>query len=254
MSGTALYVTGIHESLAALLPMHAPESGTRAFRGLAASGKTYWIKVPFQDQGPRILATEQIVTALGHLIEAPVRDTALMDISDDWSGQLSGSGLTLRACVAHASLELNDAEERRDQTYLRDDDNARRWPKWAALWDWCFGSDEQWLYEHGDANRSMWSFDHNMWIHDARNWDADSCLRSHDVPWRWRGSWDQFDKSAILDTADRLEAVTRADLVGACYALPLEWGVPKPDIDALIDMLDYRRAGVSARLRLNSTS
>lgn len=249
--GRSLYDTGPHEVLAGILPMDHPQSGTHAFRALTESGRTFWVKVPFQSQGARVLATEQIVTAVGFLIDAPVRETALIDISGEWDGVPSGSGLRLRQCVAHGSLELDETEERREQVYMRDDDNARRWPRWAALWDWCFGSDEQWLYAHG-TGKSMWSFDHNMWIYDAQEWDAGTCEKSKDLAWPWRGSWEHFSSSELVQVADDLEEVTKAQLVDVCYAIPAQWGVPQRDLDGLVEMLHHRRAAVAARLRVRS--
>ena len=250
--GATLYEIGPTETLAAILPMNRPESGTHAFRGLTASGKTYWIKVPFQSQGPRVLATEQIVSAVGRLFDAPVRDTALIQISEDWNSVPTGSGLTLKSCIAHGSLELDSTEESREQIYMRFDDNSRRWPRWAALWDLCIGSDEQWLYAHETA-KSMWSFDHNLWIHDTQEWDAESCQSGHDLVWTWTGAWDHFDATELVSTADRLDSITREELVDVCYAIPAQWDVPKHDLDALVDMLHYRRTTVAARLRVKSS-
>ncbi len=240
------------ETLASVLPGNTPATGTLAFRGLSASRKTYWIKVPNQSQGPRVLATEQIVSAIGRLIGAPVRDTALIEVTSDWEGWVIAPGLTLEPCIAHASLELPHATESDSQEYMRDDDNSRRWARWVALWDWCMGADGQWLYEH-DADRSMWSFDHNLWIHDQREWGRDTCNGGTLVDWRWRGDWSGIDASELMVVADLLDEVKQEDICSACYAVPAEWNVPVDDLDALVEMLFKRRAGVAARLRANSS-
>ncbi len=238
------------ERLASILPGNPPETGTKAFRGLSASGKTYWIKVPNNPQGSRVLATEQIVTAVGGLIDAPVRETALIEISSDWDGWPITDGFSLRKCVAHASLELSGSEESRDQAYIRNDDNARRWARWIALWDWCFGSDEQWLYEH-EADKSMWSFDHNMWFLDSGNWGAEQCNGGTTGEWLWRGEWKGIDSDEILRVADLISKIARSQIQAACYSIPAEWGVPLNDLDALTEMLLQRRVGVADRLRVN---
>lgn len=244
------YLVEPSERLASILACRI-DSGTMAFRGLAASGNTYWIKVPNQPQGPRILATEQIVAAVGRLIDAPVRQTALIEITQDWSDYRVTDGLLLSPCVAHASLELGNAVESRDQSHMRADDNARRWARWVALWDWCLGGDEQWLYAH-DSDKSMWSFDHNMWIHDAADWSAETCNGTAIMEWAWRGKWEDIDSQELVNVADRLDEVKRSALVEACYAIPQEWGVSQADLDSLVDMLFERKSGVAARLRVNA--
>jgi len=224
----------------------------KPFRGVTESGRIYFIKIPDHGiQGARVLATEQIVPAIGRLIEAPVCETALIEISEAWAGEIVGPGVVLEKCIAHGSLVLNPCEESRDQLFMKRDDNARRWARWAALWDWCLGSDEQWLYAQ-DYDNSMWSFDHNMWINDEAEWSAASCNGQYIQPWVWRGDWKQLDAAELKRVADRLYEIDRAQLQDACYAVPEEWDVPKDDLDALVDMLQARKAGVAARLRVKS--
>lgn len=241
------YAVSTTEVLGGVL-QSAPGSGTLAFRGLSQSKKTYWIKVPNQPQGPRILATEQIVSAVGRLIDAPVRETALIKIGADWAGYEVAPGLRLTQCVAHGSLELQSSVESQEQQHMRADDNARRWARWVALWDWCMGEDEQWLYDHS-ADKSMWSFDHNMWINATADWGADTCNSETAVPWSWRGDWSHIDAGELWRVADCLETVSREDLTGACYAVPVEWAVSLADLDSLVDMLYVRKLHVARRIR-----
>ncbi|NKS66340.1 hypothetical protein GS461_09605 [Rhodococcus hoagii] len=194
------------------------------------------------------MATEQIVSAVGRLIDAPVCEVALIEIGEDWAGYEVAPGLRLEPCIAHASLELTNCIESQDQSHMRADDNARRWARWVALWDWCMGYDEQWLYAY-DTDKSMWSFDHNMWIDAADNWGAHTSNGDTLFPWQWRGDWTCIDVDEVYRVADRLDDVSRDEIIDACYAIPREWMVSLEDLDALVDMLYARKFHVARRLR-----
>lgn len=234
-----------------LAPVQTSESGAAAFLGLTESGRRYWIKVPGNPQGDRILVSEQIVSAVGALIGAPVRPTALIEIGPEHAGWQYGEYQRLRPCVAHGSLLLEDAEVSDELLYARADDNARRQPALAALWDWCLGEDEQWLYEPG-ADYQVWSFDHGWWIGGAGDWTAVDLQQVADRDWTWNETSRHLDGAAFLEVADRLEAVTPNELIEAVCRVPAVWGVSDADLEAVAWMLHRRRGPVASRLRAMS--
>jgi hypothetical protein len=176
-----------------MTPVRAGETGTAAFLGLTMSGRSYWVKVLGNPQGNQGLVTEQIVSAAGRKIEAPVRPTALIDISNDFADWSYSPGRNLPPGVAHGSLLLDNAEDGDVLSYLFDDDNRRRQPAMLALWDWCLGGDEQWLYELS-SDKSVWSFDHGFWLTGETGWTKEILTRNVDVAWpldcpsSWNGS------------------------------------------------------------------
>ncbi len=60
--------------------------GSLPFKALASDDKVYWIKMVNTNQGGRMPATEQIVSACGRLIGAPVCETSLIVIPDVLDG------------------------------------------------------------------------------------------------------------------------------------------------------------------------
>jgi hypothetical protein len=212
------------------------------------SGRRYWIKVIGNPQGDQVLVTEQLVSAAGRLIEAPVRQTAVVQIPEELAGWRYGEFQTLRAGVAHGSLHLESADVIDELLYTARDDNARRQPALAALWDWCLGEDEQWLYDVSE-DRSIWTFDHGLWLGGGFGWSGDQLEVDVDTAWPWNGSPEGMDPRAFMSVADRLEAVTQEDLLAVVGCVPLAWDVPQFDLETVAWMLYRRREDVAARLR-----
>jgi len=79
--------------------------GSLPFQTLASDGNVYWVKIIQNRQGPRVLATEQIVSACGRHIGAPVCETALIEISEFFDGNTLDNGTVLCAGIAHASRD-----------------------------------------------------------------------------------------------------------------------------------------------------
>jgi Protein of unknown function (DUF3037) len=117
-----------------IAPLRHSESGAAAFLGLVESGFQYWIKVLGNPQGDQILVTEQLVSAAGRLINAPVRPTALVQIPAELSGWQYAEVHRLAEGVAHGSLNLESADVIDELLYTASDDNAQRQPALAALW------------------------------------------------------------------------------------------------------------------------
>jgi hypothetical protein len=76
-----------------------------------------------------------------------------------------GEGLRLRLAEGYgsASLEVGDVVEVRSLQHRSEDDNARRHVGVYALYDWCWGADDQWLYQGGTRN-TIFSHDHGSYL------------------------------------------------------------------------------------------
>jgi hypothetical protein len=229
-------------------PLQKSQSGAATFLGLVDSGEQYWMKVLGNPQGDQVLTNEQIVSAAGALIKAPVRPTALIEIPLEVAGWQYGETERLRPGVAHGSLHLESADLTDLMLYQQLDDNANRQPALLGLWDWCLGEDEQWLYDLADA-RSIWTFDHGLWIGGGFDWDANSIARTVDTPWSWPLPVIGMNPTAFHQVADTLEGVSVSQIVDVIRVVPLEWGIPDSDLEAVGWMLYRRREPVAMRLR-----
>ncbi|MBB6567004.1 hypothetical protein HPO96_31200 [Kribbella sandramycini] len=238
-----------HEATEVLMaPIRRTESGAAAFLGLAESQRQYWIKPLGNPQGDQILVTEQLVSAAGRLIGAPVRPTALIEIPEELSGWKYGEVHRLSAGIAHGSLNLEFADVIDELLYTSDDDNARRQPALAALWDWCLGEDEQWLYDLRD-DHSIWTFDHGLWLGGGFGWSGDQLAHDVAANWWWTEPVTGMDKAAFGDVADRIEAVTAEQLIEVVAGVPVAWDVPPFELETVAWFLYRRRTPVANRLR-----
>jgi len=208
----------------------------------------YWVKVLGNPQGDQILATERIVSAVGTILGAPVRPTALVTIPKALAGYQYGEWERLQEGVGHGSLHLMASEE--NDTFIdpKRDGNSARQPRAAGLWDLCMGEDEQWLYDH-ESDRAMWSFDHGNWLGGETGWTGAILAQNIERPWGL--SYPERDLSAIafLETAKKMEELTPKDLLSAVATVPPEWGVADSELETVAWVLYRRRTGVAARLR-----
>ncbi len=229
----------------------ALSSGADAFLGIADDGNSYWFKVPGNRQGNYVLANEVIVERVGALIGAPVCSRALARVlpaSMAW--ELYPVPPTAGAVVAHASLHVAGAIDDDSIGYTRRDDNARRQSALLALWDWCLGEDEQWLYEVANSS-SIWSYDHGLWFTTGEgDWDEHVLQHLLAVDGSFRLPPKGLSAQRLHEVADRIEAVTREELLDAVSEVPVEWGIPTSDLEAMGWLLYRRAPDVAKRTRL----
>ncbi|NQX28311.1 hypothetical protein HQQ81_13270 [Microbacteriaceae bacterium VKM Ac-2854] len=229
-------------------PISKSGGGSGAFLALADNGHDYWVKPLGNPQGDLVLATEQIVAAVGRLIDAPVRPVELVSIPASLAGWKYFDFHRLRPGIAHASLHLEATEEDEDLLYVRRDDNDNRYPAIMALWDLCMGGDEQWLHDQR-SQFSVWSFDHGFWLGGEPDWTGDKLAPLCSTPWELGSSVKRFQPGRFHDLANALERLTPEDLLAAVARVPVEWKIPDWELETVAWVLHNRRLGVADRLR-----
>lgn len=227
----------------------SPRGSSGTFLALASDGRRWWVKPQNNLQGSRVVATEHLVARAGALIGAPVCEVAIVEIPAALVGWEFRPGAHLEAGFAHGSLAVDDAQESRSLEYRQRDDNRRRHAGVLALYDWCWGGDDQWLYCETDE-RKLYSHDHGWYLPEVGpDWDEASLEARVDEPHPAAYPPEDLDAGALSDSADRLDAVSRAELVALLGAVPASWPVPDPDLDALGFFLERRAPAVAGRLR-----
>lgn len=225
-------------------------TGSVPFLGLAEDGQRYWVKYMGNAHGVDSLMAERVVEALARKLDSPMRRSVLVEVPDHLThdSRLSGSGI--QAGVAHGSLFLGSCQEKNVLDSVGHDGNSVRQPRFIALWELCFGEDEQWLYDR-DNEDQVWSFDHGYWITGgepepltAR--DLEITLRA----WKpWEGSVRGMDPSAFLEVADRIESLAVTDFIDAIASVPVAWGVSDELLESLAWWLHHRRIHAAERMR-----
>jgi hypothetical protein len=208
------------------------------------------VKAPNNPQGARILVTEYIVSCVGDLIDAPVCTVRPITIPDDFDGFQVVNGPKLAGGIASASREIADAIEMRPALLYRDrDDNSRRHAGVFALFDWCWGDDQQWLAVETDDHR-LYSHDHGFYFPPGgAEWSKDSLRASVDVPHPLMVPPDGLQTDELERLADALDEVDAADLQPILLSVPAPWDVSDDDLQALCSYLTTRAPQVAARIR-----
>jgi hypothetical protein len=239
--------------LEVILPSPAGGSWSGPFRSVASDGREYFVKsldtCPV-GQGAS-LAIERIVAEVGRLIGAPVCTTSLIRIPDQLSLEIK-PGVQLSPGLAHASLSLGRADEqgRPSLAFRNRDNNHRRHVGVYALYDWCFGTDAQWLYDI-DHDRTIYSHDHGLYFppHGLGSWTRGDLVAAADLPNELPDARDDLDSAEVEAVALRLEAVTRDHLAVVMRSIPSSWPVSDDDLEALGWFLEHRAPAVARRLR-----
>lgn len=236
----------------AILAAASPSrGGSVPFQVLASDDKIYWVKMAQNSQGPRVLATEQIVAACGKLLGAPVCETALIAIPQAFDGDSLENGTILRSGIAHASLNIENGlfEKWHTPRYRDHDNNRKRHAGYFALYDWCWGDDMQWLHDASDDRRT-YSHDHGHFLPGGPRWTVDSLQKSVDSPHEIDALERGLDNNELVRIADLLDNVSRETICAILQAIPEEWPVETAELEAVGWFLERRRFGVSQRLRV----
>ena len=199
-------------------------------------------------QDPRVAVTEAIVGAVGRLIGAPVCETAIVTLPDELRGWEFRPGHRLEPGLAHGSKAVDGVIEERSLIFRERDDNRRRHAGVFALYDWCWGADDQWLYRHSDDGM-LFSHDHGYYLPgQPGTWDEQSLADAVDKPHPLNWQRDGLDSAELRRLAGRLRNLGAGELVGALSVIPISWPVADRELEAVGWFLQRRAAAVAGRL------
>ncbi|MFC7387016.1 hypothetical protein [Sphaerisporangium rhizosphaerae] len=118
-----------------------------------------------------------------------------------------------------------------------------------ALYDWCWGSDSQWLHDLDD-DQSIYSHDHGLYLPPNDGHIESKFLHlSADEPNELPDSPAGLDKGAVETVAEALEKIDRDALVNILCAVPASWPVADEALATLGWFLEHRAPAVANRLR-----
>ena len=138
--------------------------------------------------------------------------------------------------------------EHRSLKHRERDDNARRHVGVFALYDWCWGGDEQWLYAEPE-DRKLYSHDHGWYLPETGStWDANTLVarvgEAHMAGWSPTG----LDPTAVEEFAQRLRKLTHYELVTILRGIPQSWPVSDSELARVGWFLETRAGEVADRL------
>lgn len=241
-------------TLTADLQMVAPlqqssSGGSGAFQVRGSDNNRYWVKVLNNPQGQRVPITEQIVGRVGSLIGAPCCQVLTLGIPSEFAGWEFRPGIQLQPGIGSASRSIENVVEKRILENRHEDSNTTRHAYIHALYDWCWGSDAQWLVEIGDENKYH-SHDHGWYLPPSGpEWTEADLLACLNTPNQFNGDWVGIPREEALQVASRLESITREQLATALSGIPKSWPVADIELEAVGHFLENRAPQVAERIR-----
>jgi hypothetical protein len=231
-------------------PADNPGGGSCAFIGRSTDGRDWRIKASNNPQGPSTLVAEIIAGSIGELIAAPVCAAEVMWIGEEHAGFKyckQNQQLTLEIGYASASLEVPDVVELRGSLqHQLSDDNPRRQVGVAAVYDLCWGGDDQWLYQ-GTSDQRIYSHDHGLYLWSGQWWSQNLdqlCGEPRTPP----GDLASLDAEAIDQMAFRLRGLTWEQIEKVLCKVPPGWPATDDQLVQLGRWLLKRAPGTADRL------
>jgi hypothetical protein len=180
---------------------------------------------------------------------ARLGEVAIARIPEELVGWEFVDAVGLEQGFCHASLAIEPAAEVNDLIERERDDNQRRYAGIEALYDWCWGGDDQWLVCDAE-DKKVYSHDHGWYLPETgANWDESSLLARIDEPHPSPKTPGDLALKHREFFASRLKEVTRDKLAAILRAIPLDYPVSDADIEAAGFFLERRTEQVASRLR-----
>jgi len=217
---------------------------------LGTDGQIWWLKPPGQNDLDFALSTEFVVARVGQLIGAPTCTSMVVEITRDLEHYEFRRGRRLREGFGHATLAVDAAQEVRGELRWRtEDDNKSRQVGIYALYDWCWGCDDQWLH-CVTSDKEIYSHDHGCYLPPSgHKWDVPSLQKNVDIPHLLGVSPIGLSNHAIEAVAQSLEKVDKSGLLQILRTVPTSWPVHDNELETLGWFLERRAPAVAARLR-----
>jgi hypothetical protein len=226
----------------------SPRGGSGTFLAVDSDGAQWWVKPLNNRQGERVTVTEAIVGAVGRLIGAPVCETRIVRLPSEIAGWEFRAGSKIEPGFAHASAAVAGAQEDRSLQFRDRDANAARHAGAVAIYDWCWGGDDQWLYAEPE-DRRLYSHDHGWYLpEEGPAWSVGTLVahvdESHFPAWSVEG----LDTAELNRLVGALEGLARSALTEALLGIPASWPVSDEELETVGWFLERRSGGVAARL------
>jgi len=230
------------------------QTASRPQKIICAGEVLYAVKFAQNNHGDgRATFTEQVVARAGRLINAPVPEVALVEVSDELVEAIRmspSSHLDFQPTggLHHGSLWADSFGPRQQDLAYADHNRGA----FAALdvmhaWLQCTG-DHQWIYRDS-APHDVLSVDHTPFLPGGASWSGETLNDAASIV----DADGMFTVLALtaedrLPALERLVAVTAAEIAEVVAAPPDEWGVGSIDREALASFLWTRRQSVADRL------
>jgi hypothetical protein len=211
-------------------------TASRPARMTCSDGRVYVIKGA---QNGFMLATEQVVAALGRAIGAPVPDTALIDVSAALVG-IEPQIAHFAVGLGHGSAWIDDVTDREGFRYFDQAANRSRFASLGVLYSWMGANDHQFIYQKQPPHL-VYSVDHGHFIPGGPNWTSASLAGAPAATMDPNFNGCALTSAELKACIGPLQAVSDQQIANAVAAPPANWGVGVPERVALAAYLARRR-------------
>jgi hypothetical protein len=214
--------------------------------------RDYFAKFPeaCPGQAQMSVVTEMVVARAGRMIGAPTCETVVMTVPSELQGEELKPGVEISSVVVHASLALDNCDERRPGLPPRGkDDNRSRHVGCYALYDWFMGCDQQWLRDLDD-DMATYSHDHGLYLPpvNSGHWTDQDLQAQVGVAWPLPDDPKGLSPTAANLVADALRGIARNDIQTLLSAVPVSWAVTDQQLEGLGWFLECRAPAVAGRI------
>ena len=151
--------------------------------------------------------------------------------------------------IAYASADISGAIQGTKLKHSTRDDNRRRHIGAIALYDWCWGNDQQWLYSAVE-DQKLYSHDHGWFLPGAEaTWDTMDMIQSVNDERRLLWHPQSMDQNWLLYYANQLRVVSATELLGILAKIPVDWPVTDEQLATVSWFLEQRAPTVATRLQ-----
>lgn len=236
------------------VPLQTSNTGSSGtFLAQDETAVQWWVKPLNNLQNPKVVVTDYVIGKMGSLIGAAVCEVSVVVIPPELEGWEFRPGSHLAQGNAHGSRHVADATEYRDLRDRDRDDNRIRQTGLFALFDWCWGSDGQWLYQASNDN-SIFSHDHGHYLPGGPGWTIDSLQTSVDLTHYSELKINELNLGELGRLVERLRAIKVEEIMDVLSEIPADWPVDNAELETLGWFLSQRSGTCSRRLAEIMTS
>lgn len=230
------------------------ETGSKPLHVISSDSKEYWIKTRHNPHGQESLLAETICYSVGDFLGAPVPRHAFIQVPYEVARDNSlHDAYPLHAGLAFGSEVIHGVTEHRTLRFLNKDDNPRHAAAFIALWEWCDGADEQFLYRTED-DYSLVTFDYGFWLGIEGQWNIDYFSNRPGHFSKWSASLKQVRRSAFNSVARKVSSITVSDALKIVAAVPVELGYSDKELIEAAQWLYSRKEVIERSMLIHASN
>lgn len=199
----------------------------------------YYIK---GGENGRRLASDYIVARLGRLLDAPVPEVALVNVSQDFVDANHAQISHVRPGLGNASPLLKNCRDTFNVVETHRRANNRRYAALAVLFGWAVATDHQFLIDNN--TNLVWAVDFSHFFPKQGNWnieDLDHFSVGPCEPDRYISNACAISEESWREMCRALAHVTAQQIADIVGSVPNFWGLSRRDKANLAWFLGRRR-------------